>query len=92
MKKLLLCLALTLPFTAQANGVDCGEFRDFARVVMEARQSEVAKSRVLAIPMTPLMVSVVHQAWELPVLHREDQKRIAITGFADLYYQICVGG
>lgn len=95
MRKILLVLALSLPFTVNAD--DCLDMGEFSGKVMEIRQKGTPEKIVVDafaghedIPSRKAFaMSVVYSAYNMPLFDEPEQKAEAVTEFSREMVEMC---
>ena len=89
MKKLILIAALTLSTAVQAN--TCEEIENFARTIMDNRQSGVSLvSMIKVVKDHKLGKKMVIDAYESPIFNGKAYKDKTINEFANKWYMTCI--
>lgn len=95
MRKILLVLALSLPFASHAD--DCLGIGEFSGQVMEIRQNGIPEKIVVDAfaehEDTPsrkaFAMSVVYSAYNMPLFDEPEQKTEAVTEFSRAMVRMC---
>ncbi len=97
MNKLILALAIALPFTAQAakeaptDHDICKSRSDLARNIMELRQKNIPMTKILAVFGTEQKwIKTVKDAYSQPRWSYKALQASATNEFADEYYLECI--
>lgn len=96
MRKLLLCLALVLPFAAHAEE-RCDLVHQAATIAMKARQYDVSLkdlmervNRIEHPVLRQLAEAAIFDAYKSRYYHDKERKERAIQDYADQLYLVCL--
>ena len=92
-KATIVAALLSVSATAFAEPVviNCESFSEMAAKVMEARQAEVPRQKMVkAIGDNPLFLFLIQEAYKYSILPAEEYKQRYIQQFSDNIYNMCV--
>ena len=102
MKKLLIALAITLPFSVQAKEVSvglefCKPIHSLAETIMKQRQDGAPMVEMLEIinssdneATKPVVITMIEEAYDTPRYHTPENQIRAIQDFGNDTFKICM--